>query len=366
MNEEAVRTQNLEELFDNCPTMGISESSRYVIFSDLHMGGGSRNDDFRRNSRLFTTVLKEYYGGRKFHLILNGDVEDLQRFRLRSIVHRWSEVYEVFALMAEHGGLTRIVGNHDLELLEGGPGVGPLALLGSDQWPETFTSRVQEALRLIHAEGELFIFHGHQTSYWYRKHNNKARLLLRYVANPLHIGSPTVAADSRKRFKVERRAYEFASRKKILAVIAHTHRPLFESMSKADSLLFEIETLCRAYPASDDRPALEERVHRLKAELDEISAEEAKNRSHASLYRENLLVPSLFNSGSVLDKRGITCLEIEQCCLRLVYWYDATQRRRGDNLRDKPSEQLPGTPYRRHVMREDSLSYIFGRVRLLA
>ncbi len=366
MSCESLRKNKLDELFETCPRRRVTSDDRVVVFSDLHMGNGGRNDSFRHNGSLFCTVLERFYRDRRYHLVLNGDVEDLQRFSLRSIVHRWESVYHALGEVAASGGLTRIAGNHDLDWLEGGPAVSLIAMLGRDHWPELFIDTVHEGLRLQCPNGDIFVYHGHQASRWYQEHNNTVRVLLRYLANPLHISSPTVAADSRKRFKVERCAYEFASEKKILAMIGHTHRPLFESMSKTDSVLFEIELLCRSYPESDRQAEVEARVQELKVELEQIREIEAHTGNHESLYRENLLVPSLFNSGTVLGKFGMTCLEIEGGMLRLVYWYDSSRRERFRRFREHTPEPLYDTGIQRIVIKEESLSYIFSRVRLLA
>lgn len=357
---------NLGELYERTPVRPLTDQDRIVIFSDLHMGNGARTDDFVHNGNLFSDVIRDYYAAGEYHLILNGDVEDLQRFPMKSIVRRWPQVYHALREVALRGGLTRIVGNHDIDLLEGGPSVTPLAMSGHESWPETFMDEVFEGLRLRYDNGELFVFHGHQSSRWYEKHNNIVRLILRYLANPLQIGNRTVAADSRKQFRTERRAYEFATGRKIMAVIGHTHRPMFESMSKIDSLQFEIERLCRKYPKSKKPHKIEKQIGWLKAELMEAQVELAEDRNSTSLYREHLLVPSMFNSGCVLGKRGMTCLEIEHGRLRLVYWYDATRKQKYIQYRTDSEDELPGTPYRRTVIKEDSLEYIFSRIRLLA
>ena len=366
VNAEQFSMRNLEELRSRSPERTIRPRDRIVIFSDLHMGDGGRTDDFVHNGDLFTEVLRSYYAEEDYHLILNGDVEDLQRFPMKSIVRRWPHVYTAFAAVARRKGLTRIVGNHDIDLLEGGPSVSPLAMSGHERWPETFTDPVLESLRLVHESGELFLFHGHQTSRWYEKHNNVIRLILRYLANPLRIGNYTVAADSRKRFRTERHVYAFATALKVAAVIGHTHRPLFESMSKSDSIQFEIERLCRKYPKSSKPGDIEERIGWLKAELLEIQAEASRRPEPASLYREHLLVPSMFNSGCVLGKRGMTCLEIEDDHMRLVYWYDAGRKQKYLQYRTRNAEVLPGTDYHRTVIKQDSLPYIFSRIQLLA
>ncbi len=366
MTAKDFSNDNLGKLYQRVPVRPLSDNDKIVIFSDLHMGNGSGTDDFVHNAEMFTEVLRRYYVPNKFHLILNGDVEDLQRYPMRSIVRRWPDVYNALASVVSSGGLTRIVGNHDLELVEGGPAVSGLAIHGWQSWPETFTTPIEEGLRLQHSSGELFVFHGHQTSRRYEEHNNKVRLVLRYLANPLRIGNFTVAADSTRRFKTERRAYEFTSSRKILGIIGHTHRPLFESMSKNDAIQFEIERLCRKYPKSKKQHRIEDRISVLKEDLRILRAEEKKNRDSTSLYREHLLVPSLFNSGCVLGKRGMTNLEIEKGAIRLVYWFDRSIKQKRMQYRVETGKQLEDTPFSRLVINEESLEYIFSRIRLLA
>lgn len=365
-HDETIAAEELENLYNEAEIRRVTDEDRIVIFSDLHMGNGSRNDDFRHNGELFHAVLEQYYLHNGYHLILNGDVEELQRFSWRSISRRWYSVYELFNRIQEENGITRLVGNHDLELKEGGPSVGfPATEVLEIPSGETGV-QIRDALRLQHREGELFLFHGHQTSRWYRKHNNIARLLLRYIANPLHLKNLTVAADSRKQFKIERRAYQFASQKKIIAVIGHTHRPLFESMSKADSILYEIEHLCRTYPHSTTRDTIRERVAVLKEKLVEVRQQESEQQFSSSLYREHLIVPSLFNSGCVLGRRGMTCLEIRNGTIALVYWFDDRKRGSTRQFRAYAPSETVGGHFHRAVVRQDTLQYIFSRIRLLA
>ncbi len=358
--------ESLGNLYNRVPVRPLTDHDRIVVFSDLHMGNGSRSDDFVYNAEMFRHVLNRYYAPRSYHLILNGDVEDLQRYPMRKIVRRWPGIYDAFAEMAGSGGLTRIVGNHDLELLEGGPGVSALALYGQQEWPDIFISPIEEGLRLQHQSGELFVFHGHQTSRRYEKHNKKIRLAIRYLARPLFIGSPTVAANSKKQFRIERRSYQFATTRKILAIIGHTHRPLFESMSKNDSIQFEIERLCREYPGSSTQEKIKQRIDILKEELEALNTEMLEDSDSSSLYQEYLLVPSLFNSGGVLGKRGMTNLEIEDGKIRLVYWYDESIKDKRLQYRMGERERLGDTSFCRMVIDEENLDYVFSRIRLLA
>ena len=352
MAREEFSYNNLQQLYRSSPVYGLTDEDRYVIFSDLHMGTGKSSDDFLHNGEMFIQVLRDYYLPRGYTLILNGDVEELQRFRMRGIRERWEEVYRIFEEFERTNGLIRIVGNHDLYHLSG----------------ELLERPVLEGLRMRHPSGELFIFHGHQTHKRYEKYNHWVSFSLKYLATPLRIRNYSVAHDSRKRFKTERRVYEFASDHKIISVIGHTHRPLFESMSKRYSITFEIERLVRKYPKAKERKQerIERKVSYLKGELYHLVEHNPQAAETDSLYRENLVVPCMFNSGCVLGKRGMTNLEIDRGSFRLAYWYDSNRPQKYLQYQNNRSERLQETPYFRVTINEDTLEYIFSKIRLLA
>jgi hypothetical protein len=145
-----------------------------------------------------------------------------------------------------------------------------------------------------------------------------------------------------------------------VVLIGHTHRPLFESLSKLDALRFRIESLCRQIPEAPGRrrPALERELAARKEELERVAAKRGGNQG-GSLYDSPLLVPCLFNSGCCIGKRGLTGLEIAGDGIALVHWFDQNRSRRTGTV-------LAGTPYRREVMEQEPLDYLFTRVRLLS
>ncbi len=350
--KEQFSYENLQRLFDATEPQPLDPERRYVIFSDLHMGNGGRADDFAHNSALFNAALSGYYLPREYELILNGDVEELAKFHLPAILRRWSDTYHLFDCFQERGALHRLVGNHDLKLME--------------NHDERFN--IREAIRFTYKNNTLFIFHGHQSSLFYSKNIRWIDMVLRYVANPLRIRSYTISHDSQQRFAMERRIYDFASSKKILSIVAHTHRPLFESMNKSDSIKFEIETLCRSYSdvEIERQQEIEQRIAVLKADLTALIEDPEHEEQEESLYNANLLVPCIFNSGCVLGKHGMTCLEIENGEMRLVYWFDSRRSKKYLRYRRFGTDQIEGQPFHRVVLKRDTLDYIFSRIRLLA
>ena len=352
MNEDAFCYNNLSELFERAPAHELGDRDRYVIFSDLHMGNGGRSDDFVPNADLFTAVLRDYYLPHGYSLILNGDVEELQRFPVAVVEERWKRVYEVFAQFRDGPGLHWLIGNHDKRRLH-------------HPHPEF---SVEEALVFEYGSDLLFIFHGHQSMAAYEKHNAWVGFVLKYIATPLRIKNYEVSHNSVKRFRTEKRVYDFATSKRVLAVIGHTHRPLFESMSKVDSVKFEVERLCRKYPKADTRKRerIESKIATFKEELRRILDQDEDDPDKSSLYSENLVVPSVFNSGCVLGKRGITALEIDHGKIRLVRSFDATRTNRYLQYRDYHTDRLDDSDYHRVVIKSDSLSYVLSRIKLLA
>jgi UDP-2,3-diacylglucosamine pyrophosphatase LpxH len=337
---------SLASLAERAPTRTLGRGERVVVFSDLHMGGGGRRDDFLPNGELLAAALRRYYLPRRFTLVLNGDVEELQRFHLPQVRRQWAGFYALLEEFARRGRLERLVGNHDAEL----------AVL-RDCYP---APRLLESLRLVRGRESLLLLHGHQASYLQTRFLGLATVLLRYVANPLGIHNWSVSRSSRRRFRVERRVYAFARGRRQVVLIGHTHRPLFESLSKLDTLRFRIEDLCRRIPSAAlrRRPALERELAQRKQELERVLARRGRDPG-GSLYDWPLLVPCLFNSGCCIGKRGLTGLEIAEGSIALVHWFDPSRSRHSGRA-------VPGTLYRREVLEREPLDYLFTRVRLLS
>ena len=160
----------------------------------------------------------------------------------------------------------------------GAPGGQPRRGAGPAGRPRP-APRLLESLRLVRGRESLLLFHGHQASYLQTRFLGLVAVLLRYVANPLGIRNWTVSRSSRRRFRVERRVYAFARGRRQVVLIGHTHRPLFESLSKLDVLRFRIESLCRQIPTASGRrrASLERELTARKAELEQVLARRGRD-----------------------------------------------------------------------------------------
>ena len=344
--------RKLDRLYGQAPVVKLTAGQGLAIFSDLHLGDGGRDDDFARNARLYVEVLEKHYAPSGSLLVLNGDIEELARFPLAAIATRWLEVYRAWQSFADRGALFKLAGNHDLALLR--------------RRARDLPFPVGESLVVDIGGRRLFLFHGHQTSRLNWVFQTLGVLLLRWLLRPLGIGNYTVARSSRRRFHVERRAYLFARARRVAACIGHTHRPLFESLPRLDSVKMEIETLVRRYPqaAAPERPGLERRLAELSAEYRELQRQEPRSRGE-NLYHDGPLLPCLFNSGCGIGRHGVTAIEADERSLRLVYWFD--RRRSGKYLEAEGyrAQRLGDSDFYRVVLKEEELDYVFTRIQLL-
>ena len=345
--------RNLAAVLEGAPRVELGAEGRVVISSDLHLGNGGSRDDFRHNAGLYTAVMRDYYLPQGFTLVLNGDVEELLRFPLKAVRRTYAGLFELFAAFAAAGRLHKIFGNHDLELS-----------VRHDPFP---ADRLLEGLRLGFGPDTLLVFHGHQASLFQEWFHALSRIVLRYVATPLGIKNYTASADSRRRYRVERRVYAFSREQKVLSVIGHTHRPLFASLSKVDSLKFLIERLCREYPeaAPADQPRLAEAIRRSRSELERLYRKPSLDSETGTLYDRRLHVPVLFNAGCAIGRTGITCIEIRDGRIALVHWFDRRRSTRARASRGSPRNGSDGTDYHRLTIDSDQLGYLYTRIQLL-
>ncbi len=336
---------------DECPEEPFKPEVPLVVFSDMHMGNGGSRDDLSGNRALIEAILPQWYLERGHTLILNGDIEDLNKFPLHAVKKAWPSVYETFEAFRDRGALRKIVGNHDF------------ALIGEKDYP----FEMLPGLVMNRGDDRIFFFHGHQSSDRYVKYERLFSLMIRFLAKPLHIRNSSVSKDSRRRFQTERRVYRAVRNASIMGVTAHTHRPMFESLSKYDNIRFRVEALLIEYNGADDRRKreIEHKVEMLRGEMSVLASTSPDSRKTQSLYDDGpFLVPCLFNSGSATGRHGVTALEIVDDRISLVYWTDGMNQRPYISAESLATETLAGR-WHRYTLHTERLTAVFNRIRLL-
>lgn len=337
---------------DKAPELDLDSGTRLVIMSDFHAGNGSRKDDLSENSQLLHSLLERYYLVRGCTLVLNGDIEELQKYSFETVHRTWASLFRLFDRFKADGHLYKIAGNHDEKILD------------IPDYPYT----VHEGLRLLTGGKELYVLHGHQASHYYTNYNHLIGGLVKYVVRTAGLRSMNVSKDSRRKFRIERRLYQFCQDYKRVVIIGHTHRPLFESMSKYDFLRFAIEGLCQNYPIADDarKGEIAATLADYKEEFSRLNRREKQRACNAMLYGSGIIMPCLFNAGCAVGRKGITAIEIEDGKIELVYWFEHGKMRRYLYREFKNAAALEGTPYFRAVINSDRLDYLLARIELLS
>jgi UDP-2,3-diacylglucosamine pyrophosphatase LpxH len=338
--------------FPQDAVLDISGGGKVLIISDLHMGTGSR-DDLYYNGEMLTCLLEEYYLRNGWNLVLNGDIEELQKYSLDLIQEKWAGLYRVFNLFASENRLFKLIGNHD----------EPLLSKRYLSYPYPLHSVIKINTGIVPA----FVYHGHQLSRIYANFNKILGFGIRYILKPIGVKNITDSRNPYRRFNIEKRAYAFSLKNNCLSIIGHTHRPLFESLGRFDFIKFEIERLCQDYPASlgSDRNRIENEVNALRKELVKLKRKERRNILHQSLYGDVLPVPCLFNSGCALGKKGLNAIEMTHEDIALVYWFTEGKGKKFITRGGYEIDGIPGRPYRRSVLNQNKLDYIWAKIRLL-
>ena len=323
---------------------------RFVIFSDLHMGNGGSRDDFAENGSWFQKVLTDYYLPGNYDLILNGDIEELQKFHWERIWKQWKPLYTIFDQFQKSGRLHKTVGNHDL-------------ILSNRNFDYPYP--IHESLELHKGQDSILVYHGHQFSELLQRFESLCRLAIQYIAYPLGIMNYSKSPDSRKKLKTEVKAYEASRDLGLISIIGHTHRPLFESHSKRDSLKYRIESLVRHFREADHLEQLRIRREILQYQ-EELREMKYKSEFHISeLYSSDELLPCLFNSGCAIGKRGITSLEIHEDEIQLVYWYNKQNLTLSTTPIGYHYYEIPGTSLRKVILNREKRDYIMDKMRIM-
>lgn len=343
----------LDRLFDHSPRRLARPGEKFVILSDLHMGRGDKNDDFLRNGDLCLDALESFYAARGYTLILNGDIEELLRVPRPDILKAWKPMYDVFERFRAQGRLVWLRGNHEV-------------VPGKEKDPFYHDHFDGESLILEVGGKELFVFHGHQAGIANSgRYNHAIGWSLKVFANGLGIGNKSVAHDSVKKFKLEKAIYEFSRRRRLLSIMGHTHRPLFESLSKRESLGIRIERLCRDFARGDE--ARQTRIRRTVRALRQEYLDSAHAPAHlaTTVYGE-MLVPCVFNAGCAVGKRGFTTLEVKDGRMSLVFWSSPERSERPGAYNEYKPSRCHGRGAYRTILRRESLDYIYSRIELLS
>ncbi len=298
--------RDLDRAFEQSPEVNLETLGKAIIFSDIHMGDGKEGaDDFLPNRELLEHALKEYLRENYF-LILLGDVEELWECCLEEVFEAYGRIYELFMKFHEKNTFIRIVGNHDIFLSEKRYFKSVRRIkeeifsLFADPFP---------GLKIKKDDMIIFLTHGHQIDFFSSRIWKLSRFAVRYLWRPiqllLKVSTTSPARNYRKRNRFERIYFQWAKSRGVIFIAGHTHRPMFESLSKVDRLKQTLKYLEKEMAASEE-------ILRLRKVIEEKERQEGR-----APQLENL--PFYFNTGCcIFPDHVITGVELDQEYMRLV------------------------------------------------
>lgn len=347
----------------------LKQGSKYVIIGDQHMGCRQ----FDQNRELYCRVL-EYYFRKNFDLILLGDVEELNVIRFAKFKELYGENayrWEGKFIRSHDHKYFRMWGNHDIDWANPDKIRSHLKTLLPDLPPPS----VKPCLVFQYGDQSLHVFvtHGHQGE-WHGEKLAFMGKVLSPFARLLGIKRRrSVSQNHRRRFPTEKQYYRWASNANVVLLTGHTHRPRFESMDKLDRLEISIELTARKYAREDDpqtKQVLWERHGRLIEEYEKARKKHHETKKRKRLGEGDLVVPCYFNAGSCLHEKGMTCFELTDKFIRLIFYLDrelaackAEIPRPDDEylsylLGEAPAQQR----FLRRVLENETLDYIACRM----
>ncbi len=289
------------------------KKEKIIIISDQHIGDGKRgSDDFQVNKDVYLKALTYYFENR-FFLISAGDTEELWECDFDKISGFNKEVYDLERKFFLEGRLIRIFGNHDrfwnIKSFR-------------EKIPIFCDMQIVESLLI---NDKIFIAHGHQGELESDILWPLSRWIVRYIWKPFQrltgIPSNSPAQNWKVRDRREEAYYKWAKGKKILFIAGHTHRAMFESLSKIDRLRMRIEELEKSIPelTEEQRKKVFEEIQEIDSKIKKSLLENRDGKPEKRLEKE-IPVPCYFNSGCCIYPDGMTGIEIENGFIRLVKW----------------------------------------------
>lgn len=271
----------LSKAYKEAKRIGFDNTSKFILFSDVHRGDSSFADDFANNRNIYYHPLQHYFKEGYTYIELGDGDELWENIFFKDIFEVNKNVYLLMQKFFVENRLHLIFGNHDFVYKN----PDTVKKLLSDYFEPREGKKLPLFPNITFSEGiileyrnndnqEIFLTHGHQADFMNYVGWKFNRFLVRVLWKPLQvwgIKDPTSPAKNYvELIKVERRIKKWiADNSNKITITGHTHRPRFPSPS------------------------------------------------------ENIL--NYFNSGSCVHPRSITGIEITVGTISLIKWFIDTK-----------------------------------------
>lgn len=227
--------KKLDNAFKNGMRMPIDDSTRIIMFSDIHRGDNSISDEFAHNQTLYRYAL-EYYYKHNFTYIELGDGDELWEHKhFRHIRYAHSDIYLLLKRFYDDHRFEMIYGNHNMEFKHRSSVKRNLY-----QYKDEFTGKIEplfpgikvhESIVLEYEKNEILLLHGHQGDLTNDQLWVVNRFFLRYFWRFMHIvgfrNPASPAKNIHHRHTLERKYSKWIRQNNQMLIMGHTHRPKF-------------------------------------------------------------------------------------------------------------------------------------------
>ena len=286
-------------------------TDRLIIFSDQHKGDRDDADDFRPAEKNYLSAL-EYYFENGFRFVSLGDCEELWKYTPEKVIANNEDCFTAEKKFQSNNQYDRVFGNHDLEWkykLQQALFLKPV--FGK-------SLKVYEGLVFkVDYQGipySIFLAHGHQGDL--RSDGNAfSAWVVANIWTPIQrylqisINTPATSFALTDRHNIIMHEWS-ATKKNLIFISGHTHKPVFASMDHVDRLNKQLQ---QAQKMGDSSKTV-----MIQKELDKRKDDYAGKKQTITQTK-----PCYFNCGCCCFTDGdITGIEIAEGFIRLIKWHE--------------------------------------------
>lgn len=226
--------KRLTQAYKNARVDYFDDTSKFVIFSDVHRGIGNLSDDFTRNRIIYLYALQHYFRN-GYTYVEAGDGDELwdnSSFEKNKVAH--FEVYLAIKDFFDSGRLVLLYGNHNIYLKN-----KAFVEKNYSSYYDEYSSRSYDFLRGVEAVEalvlknektgqEILAVHGHQGDLANDQLWPLSRFSMKYFWRFFHaLGVQNPASPVKninKQHGLERNYKKWIRENKIMLICGHTHR----------------------------------------------------------------------------------------------------------------------------------------------
>lgn len=229
----------LSKAYKEAKRIGFDNTSKFILFSDIHRGDSSFADDFANNRNIYYHALQHYFKEGYTYIELGDGDELWENIFFKDIFEVNKNVYLLMQKFFVENRLHLIFGNHDFVYKN----PDTVKKLLSYYFEPREGKKLPLFPNITFSEGiileyrnndnqEIFLTHGHQADFMNYVGWKFNRFLVRVLWKPLQvwgIKDPTSPAKNYvELIKVERRIKKWiADNSNKITITGHTHRPRF-------------------------------------------------------------------------------------------------------------------------------------------